>query len=195
MIKLPSYYWSTVVGLLLSDGWLAFPSSHSKNARLGFEQSGINAKYVWSVFFILSHYCSSGPMIRTRSRGGIDNTGILFVTRALPCFTGLYNLFYVNGIKVIPENIYELLTPVALAHMIQGDGAKHGSGLLICTDSFSIQDAVRLTNVLIIKYRLDCTVRFPNKIRPRVYIRGSSMSVLRSIVTKHMNPSMLYKLD
>jgi hypothetical protein len=79
--------------------------------------------------------------------------------------------------------------------MIQGDGAKHGSGLLLCTDSFDIQDVVRLMNVLTIRYRLDCTVRYPNARYPRVYIRYNSMCVLRPIVAKHMDPSMLYKLD
>ena len=35
----------------------------------------------------------------------------------MPCITELYHLFYVNpDKKVIPQNIYELLTPVALAH-------------------------------------------------------------------------------
>jgi hypothetical protein len=79
--------------------------------------------------------------------------------------------------------------------MIMGDGAVRPSGLLLCTDSYSIQDAVRLMNVLVIRYRLDCTVRFINKRYPRVYIRKNSMSALRSIVAKHMIPSMLYKLN
>ena len=34
----------------------------------------------------------------------------------------LYNEFYLNKKKVIPNNIYELLTPVSLAFMIMGDG-------------------------------------------------------------------------
>jgi hypothetical protein len=36
-----------------------------------------------------------------------------FETRSLPCFTELLYLFYVNKVKVVPENIYEMLTPVA----------------------------------------------------------------------------------
>jgi hypothetical protein len=75
----------------------------------------------------------------------------------MPCLTKLYSIFYPNGVKVIPENIYELLTPVALAHMIMGDGSVQRHGLIICTDSYSIEDTIRLINVLIIKYRLECT--------------------------------------
>ena len=52
MIKLPSYHYSIVIGLLLSDGWLTFSNSRSKNARLGFLQSGANSIYVLYVFNI-----------------------------------------------------------------------------------------------------------------------------------------------
>jgi hypothetical protein len=52
------------------------------------------------------------------TRLGKQNIELQFFTRSLPCITELYSLFYVNGVKVIPQNIYELLTPVALAHWI-----------------------------------------------------------------------------
>jgi hypothetical protein len=78
-------------------------------------------------------------------------------------------IFYVNGVKVIPDNIYELLTPIALAHFIMGDGTRMGNGLILCTHNYSIQDVVRLMNVLMIKYRLICTLRM-NKGKPTIYI-------------------------
>jgi LAGLIDADG DNA endonuclease family len=115
----------------------------------------------------------------------------------LPCFTQLYNLFYINGVKAIPaEFIYDLLTPVALAHWICCDGSTQRSGLVLCTDSYTIQEVVLLMNVLIIKFRLECTLRYhgPNKTHPRIYIRQGSMPLLRSIVFPYMDPSMLNKI-
>ena len=54
-----------------------------------------------------------------------------------------------------------MLTRVALAYMIAGDGTSdHGYGLILCTDSFTIQDTVRLMNVLIIRYNLECNLRY-----------------------------------
>jgi hypothetical protein len=75
-----------------------------------------------------------------------------------------------------------------------GDGAvMREKGLRICTDSFSTKDVILLMNVLIIKYRLSCTLH-KNKEVYRIYIPKSSMVLLVSIVKPHMVPSMLYKI-
>ena len=113
-----------------------------------------------------------------RKRGEKFHINIEIVTRALHCFNQLHSIFYKNGVKVIPDKIYELLTPIALArgraprfvcepmsrfthktHIIMGDGIAKSHGLILCTDSYSIQDVVRLINVLIVRYRFKCTLR------------------------------------
>lgn len=193
MISLPVHQKSIIVGLILSDGWLRFPSKTSKSALLGLTQSLDHSGYIWFVFFNLSHYCNNSPVYRLRKRGENFFTSIEFVTRSLPCFTELYFIFYKNGIKIIPYNIYELLTPEALSHLIMGDGYARPHGLIICTDSYSVQDVVRLINVLMVKYRLICTLRY-NSIYPRIYISERSMPLLRTIVRPHMHSSMIYKI-
>jgi hypothetical protein len=176
MIKIPPFQYSVVIGLLLSDGWLIIPSTTHKNARLGLAQSLEHFEYLWSVFSILSHYCSNYPIGRSRTRNGKVLYIIDLNTRSLPCFSDLYSLFYINPfgyslrlrlcryfvvradvvrlptsiygrtrytvtggaeakVKVIPENIYDLLTPVALAHWIMGDGKALSKGIALCTDS------------------------------------------------------------
>jgi hypothetical protein len=196
MIILPLYQYSVIVGLILSDGWLIFASSRSKNVRLGFKQSYSHKEYVYFTFFILSPYCSSFPRFIKGSKNGNQFFALEFFTRSLPCFSELYNLFYVNKVKVIPENIYDLLSPVALAHLIMGDGDARPHGLILCTNNFLIQDVVRLMNVLMIRYRLECSlhIKKQNKIEYLIYIRDGSMPLLRSIVSPYMHPSMNYKL-
>ena len=194
IIKLPWHIQSIMVGIILSDAWLKL-SKRSKNALLGFAQSNINSKYLWSVFFSLSHYCSSYPKIKVRNRLGTNTTESQFETRSMPCITELYLLFYPENIKVIPQDIYNLLTPIALAHLIMGDGSKQRHGLIICTDSYKLVDVVSLMNVLMIRYRLDCTIRVHNKNQPRIYINQSSMALLVKIVSPYMHYSMLYKLS
>lgn len=194
MIKLPPYQLSVVIGLLLSDGWLTFSNSRNKNVRLGFSQSEKNSVYVWYVFSILSHYCSNYPIYRTRKYLGKFNYGRQFFTRSLPCFSELYSLFYPKEVKLLPNNLYNLLTPVALAHLIMGDGAVRPHGLIICTDSYELVDIIRLMNILMIRYRLECTLRYHTPTQPRIYIKQRSMPVLRDIVRPYMVKTMLYKI-
>jgi LAGLIDADG DNA endonuclease family len=131
----------------------------------------------------------------TGERAGVLTTGLEFYTRALPCISELHSIFYFNGVKIIPLNIYELLTPVALAHLIMGDGSTRDYGLNICTDCFTITDVVRLMNVLIIRYGLNCTLQRKRDNQYRIYITSGSMPLLRSIVSPYMHSSMMYKIN
>jgi len=194
MVRLPWHIQTIMVGLILSDAWVIFDNKTYKNALLGFSQSGANSQYFWFVFSLLSHYCPSFPLVRIRSRLGTKTIALQFKTRSMPCFTALHSLFYPGGTKVVPTNIYVLLTPVALAHWIMGDGSTERHGLIICTDSYSIEDVVRLINVLIIRYRLECTLRHHTPTQPRIDIRQRSMPLLRTIVRPHMHSSMANKL-
>jgi len=100
MISLPPFQYSVVVGLLLSDAWLICSSLRSKNSRLGFKQSLAHSEYLWFVFNLLSHYCSSYPHLTTGIRAGIIFYGLEFFTRALPCITELQSLFYIQKLKL-----------------------------------------------------------------------------------------------
>jgi len=73
-----------------------------------------------------------------------------------------------------------------------GDGSAKAYTLLICTDSYTIPDAVRLMNVLIVRYGLDCSLRFHTPTQSRIHIKQNSMPKLRTIVEPC--ESMKYKL-
>jgi len=102
MIYLTPYITGVIVGLLLSDGWLALYKGN-KHARLGFKQSTIHNSYFWSVFTMLAHYCNSYPNLTVSIVKGLPYFGVQLQTRSLPCFTELHSLFYVNLVKVLPR--------------------------------------------------------------------------------------------
>lgn len=193
MIQLPPYQKSVVVGLVLSDGYLSSSKPH-ENPHLTFKQGLNNSKYLLFVYYILSHYCNIYPNVSKSIRKDQPNFGLYFRTRGLPCFNEIRSLFYIDNKKIVPENIYNLLTSVALAHWIMGDGVARKSGLILCTDSYELFDVIRLINVLMIKYRLDCTLRYHTPTQPRIYIRERSMSIVRELVKLHMVKSMMYKI-
>lgn len=91
------------------------------------------------MFNILSHYCSSGPCLITNKRADKIHYGLQFFTRSLPYFTELHPYFIptaraaaheVGAVLNSSSEYYDLLTPVALAHMIRGGGdgqsSRHG---------------------------------------------------------------------
>jgi hypothetical protein len=193
LIKLSNFHLSVIIGLVLSDGSFA-TTNRSINKSLRFKQSLEKSEYVWFVFSIFAHYCSRLPYLVKGERAGTKTLALEFYTRALPCISELFSIFHVNGLKIVPANIYELLTPVALAHLIMGDGSARDYGLTLCTDCFVLSDVVRLMNVLIIRYGLNCTLQKRKDNQYRIYIASSSMPLLRSIVTPYIHSSMMYKL-
>jgi len=73
------------------------------------------------------------------------------------------------------------------------DGLSNQYGLTLCTDGFTVQDVVRLINILIIRYDLDCKLHFNNG-KPRIYISAKSMEQLRELVRPYIIPFSSYKL-
>ena len=84
-------------------------------ARLFLKQSLARIEYLLFVFMILQHYCKSYPKLVKTQIKGREFYGIEITTRAIPCFTQLRDIFYRGRIKIIPENLYDLLTYEGLA--------------------------------------------------------------------------------
>lgn len=108
----------------------------------------------------------------------------------------MYEIFYVNSIKVVPQDL-SLLTGLALAHLIMQDGSKSTSGgLYICTDGFTPEDTKRLAAHLSSTFGLNITTpKAPGKTGSlRIYVKKSSISILQRTVVPYMHDSMLYKI-
>lgn len=190
---IPSYHLSVLVGLLLSDAGLS-KQKISRNARLGFKQSMIHFPFFWSTFMLLSHYCSSMPYPDNAKLKGKKYYGIRMDSRAYPCLTELYDMFYQGSKKLVPLDIYNLLTPMALAYWIMGDGlGNFWKGLYLCTDSFSNYDIVRLMNVLLIRYNLNSSLVTVSG-KSRIYIPSTESNKINNLVIGYIHPSMLYKI-
>lgn len=65
---------------------------------------------------ILSPYCSVLPYTDNATIKIKKYFGIRFDTRTCLCFTMLYDNFYINNKKVVPQDIFNLLNPIALAY-------------------------------------------------------------------------------
>jgi ubiquinol-cytochrome c reductase cytochrome b subunit len=104
-------------------------------------------------------------------------------------------MFYKNGIKVVPLNIYEYLTPLALAVLIMDDGCWTNYGIRIATNNFKLKEVELLNEVIKSKYNLETTIQnIWVKDQYSIYVKKQSLDHLRNIVGHYIHSSMLYKL-
>jgi hypothetical protein len=94
--------------------------SFSGNCRLVYAQTALSHKeyfdYVLSLFipFCTNNYIPQSRITKDKRSNKTYST-ISFTTMQLPCFNTFKQMFYVSNTKIVPDNIYELLTPRGLA--------------------------------------------------------------------------------
>jgi len=199
MVNIPHSNMGIIVGILLSDAHLS--KGTNMNARMQFKQSLKNINYFYFVYSKLNHYCFKGAYLTWRIINNKKHFGIAFTSRTLPCFTELYNLFYIFNsnlgkfTKIVPRNLYDLLTWESVAHWIMCDGT-YNSGLRLQTESFTVNDVIFIINILKIKFDLDCSIHYQRNYRFATVIYIKSKSIKRNLhnLLPFMYEDMLYKI-
>ena len=212
MVNIPKCILDPLVGVLLSDGCisnkkLSNSSSRSlknvnkvnnltsvQNCRFRFKQSLDHSEYLFYVFNKVSPYCISYPRYFKTRLNRKDFYGIEIVSRGLPCMTILRNIFYLNGKKIIPLDLYNLLTYEGLAHIIMSDGSFKSKGINLNLQSFSLKELIFFINILKIKFDLDCTLH-KSRYQYTVYIKVASVKKLYPYIKEYIIPSMKYKIE
>lgn len=198
LIKLPLETKEILVGILLGDAHIVQRSS-TGNSRLVYAQTAVAHKeYFYYVLSFFLPFCTKD--YTPQSRIVVDNrskktyTAISFTTMQLPCFNEFRAMFYVSNVKIVPSNIYELLSPRGLAFWLMDDGSRHGSGVHISVYSFTNTDVDKLMFTLQDKFNLKCSIHYNRDKKPRIYIFKESMDTLITLVKPYFIKEMLYKL-
>jgi hypothetical protein len=186
---------SVLVGSLLGDGF--GEREESGGVRFRFRQSVVRKDYIFWLhnFFNTRGYCSNLlPVIYTQKTGDKVLEYYRFGTYRFTSLLWLYKTFYNNNKKkVIPANIANLLTPLALAIWIMDDGTWKNPGVRIATNSFTKEEVELLSSALYTKYNLCCSLQ-KNNGNYQLYIKQESITLLKELVLPYMVPSMHYKL-
>ena len=128
-------------------------------------------------------------------RTGKVYSTIAFKTLRHPSLNQFQELFYKNGVKIVPMNIAELLTPVGLAFWIMVDGnITYYGQTILHTESFSLEGVKLLQNALLSNFKLRTRLIEKKKDQWLVAIPYRQIVKLHSIVGPYMHESMLYKI-
>lgn len=142
------------------------------------------------------------PYTNEIKKGDTKYESILFATMSLPAFNHYYDLFYINKKKIVPYNIYDILTERGMAYWYMDDGSIQNDGVHFNVYGYDKEGVNRLLETLEKKFKLRCSIhikeeRGANASLPpkyRIYIWKESMPLFKSYVGKYIEKSMLYKL-
>lgn len=184
-----------IFGSLLGNGQLELPPKN-KNVRFGIIEKEKNKdyfKYIYNEIKVFGKINKYREYINLDKKTKKYYKSLNFWTKSLPILNNLYKDFYINNIKVIPNNL-ELLTPLALAHWIMQNGYNEKSkGLYIYTDNFTYNEVKKLSNYLKLTYNIKSSIHKINN-NYRIYILVKSIDILKKLILPYMHKSMYYKL-
>ena len=138
----------------------------------------------------------------TCDRDGVLHTSFRFKTRSLTIFSYYFVMFYTFNpatgryVKVVPQNIPDLLTPVVLAYLIMSDGNFDigRNRVRIYTNSFTKSDVERLASAIQSKFGINTGVLADKKDQYIITIGAKELAKLRELVLPHMLDSMKYRV-
>ncbi len=184
-----------VIGTVLGDSYLAL--AKSGNTHLQIKQSNEHKDYVFWFYEKLKSLCSGEPRQRK------DNNQWILNSSFSNELNELRNWFYPQGKKIIPQNISELLTsPLSLAVWFMDDGTldyryKDHCAFHLCTNCFSREDTMRLTDTLRKNFDVAATVHYTlcrGKRHARIYIGAPGRDQFISLVQPYILNCFKYKL-
>ena len=191
--ELTQYQKDVCIGITLGDASITKQNAH---ASIKVEQGSAQLSLVKNVFNILASHCfMTTPNVRmdTKQVGKIKS--YWFKTWAIPQFTVLWNMLYVNGIKTIqPSFILEHVSPVALAYWIMCDGSRDGNIITLHTQGFSFVENEIISRELNERYGFSTQVKSHKKYYYVINFSSEDRILLRNLIGEHMLPDFGYKM-
>jgi hypothetical protein len=197
-LELSSALEEIIIGLMLGD-LFAEKIKQNSNTRLQFKQSIKNKVYIDHLYSLFKEYCNSEPKVTSsiEKRPGKKeiNVSIKFWTLSLPCFNKFREFFYnEDGKKFISSNLENKLTTKSLAYWAMDDGYKSTNGFYFCTESYTLEDNYKLSEILKNKFNLECGIHKHTN-GHRLYVFSSSKERLLELIKPYFINHFYYKID
>ncbi|MBU1292245.1 hypothetical protein KKH07_02065 [Patescibacteria group bacterium] len=190
-----------IIGSLLGDGSMRIPG-HNVNANFIAAHSEKQKDYVLWKYSLLKEWVLTSPRKSIRKYHKDKTRNLVswrFLTLSHPQFTDIYNTFYRNNKKIVPDNIKELLvSPFSLAVWVMDDGNRNQNALFLNTQGFLLQEQERLCKCLKENFGLGATINkhsvYNKRQLYRIRINTVSTRKLYYLVQKYLLSSMCYKI-
>ena len=158
-------------------------------------------------FNVLKDICNNTPPTPWPKE---DPSQYWFSSLSLPIIYDLHKQWYRldennKYIKKLPDNIYDLLTPIGLAHWYMGDGFFNNGNkcTYFCTDNFTLDEVELLIDILKTKFNINSSYILrsytnSNNIRVthyRIKIDLKESINFINIIKPYIIPCMLYKIN
>ena len=190
-----------LIGCCLGD--ISFNVFNTQKARIQMCQSVKYQEYLNHKYMIFKDLCSTPPVVKVNDK----YPSIYFNTVLSEELYDFSKLFFNEGIRGVPQNIKDLLTPISLAFWFMDDGTSsyiakrprqlfRRATIMMCTDRYSISEVELLVDALNTKFGIDChRVSSPSMNgRNRIYIGTKSAQKFFDIVEPYIPPIMRYKI-
>ena len=180
-----------LIGLLLGDSCLYFRNKNKKSVRLEFKVGKKNYLYLQHLIDIYK------DLFNLNTKIGETKTSFYIKTKTIKILFPFYTLFYINGKKVITDDLLNSIffTEKSLAYWFMDDGhCENKAGRYkISTQCFSLENQKLLQNLL--KKKLQIETMLYKKDRSHILvIKRESTKRFRSLIEPYIIDSMKYKL-
>lgn len=181
-----------IVGGLLGDSWLGIPKN-GKHPCGSFTHKLEHTEYVYYKYQYLKRLCSI-PRVHNKydkrtNRKYQQSFCKICATSALD---NIYKSFYINGVKIVPEELINKLSPLGLAIWFMDDGSSDLNGYKFSVDCFIEEDIIKLVNMLKTNFNIDCTYNInQNRV---IHVKLNSTKKFKSLVEPYICDCMKYKL-
>lgn len=175
-------------GTLMGDGCI-IPTASDNNYRLQIEQSDQQREYLFWKYEIFKEFVVTPPKY-------IASLGSWrFRTISHKEFVQLRSIFYRDGKKVLPQNLYFLADPLVLAVWFMDDGSHYSNGsYIINTQNFTPKENIRIINFLSDNFGLKSLTLHRDRKYYRIAIGKQSSTEFQRLFEFEILSSMKYKL-
>ena len=195
----PSHQLDVIIGSLLGDARLECRSIGLRSpitARFRVHHGERQKGYVFWKYEVLQGLALKAPreISWTNPKRDMREVSWYFHTRSLKEFGILHNCFYKNGVKILPEAIFDLFTPQMMAVWFMDDGANTVKSFTLSTHSFQESEQYMIVRFLKEKYDISATI-VKDRMKQKIYIGRNDYQAFKAIIQPYIIPSMIYKID